>query len=140
MPPETLTDIRDRRGHSNFNARVTLLGQLTLEELVEFGVEPAIYPTSALSPRSSYTRADVPATNFLRFELSNVISLDHGRRGRGTHMAPPCATAAMIADGRRMMSLGCGSDDRDRRMADGSRQSPVPCVVVARSRSEVEVL
>ena len=39
---ERLTDISDSRSNSDFNTRVSLLGQLTLEELVQFGIEDAV--------------------------------------------------------------------------------------------------
>lgn len=36
------TDIRDGRSHSDLNSRVSLLGQLALEELVQFGIENTV--------------------------------------------------------------------------------------------------
>lgn len=39
---EKLTDISDCRGDSDFNARVALFCQLTLEEFVQLGVEHSV--------------------------------------------------------------------------------------------------
>lgn len=87
-------DVGDGWGNTDFDTRVSLLSQLTLEELVQFGVENTIGDElSALG--ATHTKLMISPANFLVWVLLAVYSCN---KGNFSYIAAPGTPEAMLSD------------------------------------------